>query len=1213
MKKKTPFISLFALLIFTAQTTLGQTLKTLWQIGTFDNNDTEFALSPNNYANFTTDGLFIVGKTDAKTSWPYVHPGPSDGWAGSREHAFSIHFGLENQVSNGVCKLTLDLVDTHSVYENKLKIQLNGKDTTITLPKGGGDASVMGQPAKGRPYVGTFSFPASLLKKGNNEIRLTSTYGSWFLYDGIRFETPTDAVSTPVQAEVRLLKTEAQNVLVKRSDKLLQPVKLTLFCLGDSTDVVVKTGTQPDKTARIGYGEHSMDILFPAVEKDSTITLEILANNSTNTTNQILLKPVRRLTVYVLPHSHTDIGYTELQTAIETKQMQNLVKGIEIARKTKDYPEGARYVWNVEVTWAADLYLSRFSQAAKDKLYEAVEKGWVSLNGMYLNELTGLCRPDELMQVHKYSTDLAKKCRTTIDAAMISDVPGYTWGTVASMANAGIKYFSVAPNYFDRIGNILVEWENKPFYWVSPSGKEKVLVWIPLKGYALSHIVNTMSDKFVNDYMSDLDKMNYPYAISHIRWSGHGDNAEPDPAICEFIKEWNTTYEWPKFIISSTSTAFSSFENAYGEVIPKVRGDWTPYWEDGAGSSALETGMNRASSDRLSQAATLKSMLHPTSYSPEVFNQAWKKVLLYSEHTWGAWCSVSDPQNKATLDQWAIKKSYADQANTLSQNLFNQSANASSIQTEVAVDVANTNSWVRTDLVQLSKEQSQAGDKVLDEQGNQVPSQRLTSGELVFLASNVQPYTTNRFQVVEGKAYSESKVTIDGLTLRNDLIKVELDQTTGAIKWISGPNGYNFSGSTSNMYLNDFLFFNGNNSTNVKRNGKPTITIKENGPLVASLLVESDAPSCNKLSREIRLTAGLDRVEMINVVDKKRAAIPGDADYDLYQGKESLNFGFAFNLNNPTVRVDVPFGIMQPNIDQIPSACKNWFTMNRWADVSNETDGINLVSLDAPLLQIGGLTANLTGSQSNPDVWRKTVAPTSKLYSWAMNNHWGTNYRAYQEGLVTFRYALRPHGTFSASEATKFAIGLSQPLVPVQVTNKDFLRQLPKIISDQVVVTAYKPSDDGKAFIVQLFNTSNQASGVQIRDDSEKAPTIWKSNIAEDSLIQLTDSIILPAYGVLLVRINRMYDLNNAIRTSKAPQDEVNFFPNPVKDILKISNGKDYTSFLVLNTNGQVVLTKKNKNASSDINLSSIEKGTYLLQGTNQLGKTEILGKFIKS
>ena len=46
---------------------------------------------------------------------------------------------------------------------------------------------------------------------------------------------------------------------------------------------------------------------------------------------------------------------------------------------------------------------------------------------------------------------------------------------------------AAAPNYVDRIGDILVQWENKPFWWIGPDGQSKVLVWIPFWGYAMSH------------------------------------------------------------------------------------------------------------------------------------------------------------------------------------------------------------------------------------------------------------------------------------------------------------------------------------------------------------------------------------------------------------------------------------------------------------------------------------------------------------------------------------------------------------------------------------------------------------------------------------------------------------------------------------------------------------------------------------------------------
>jgi hypothetical protein len=70
--------------------------------------------------------------------------------------------------------------------------------------------------------------------------------------------------------------------------------------------------------------------------------------------------------------------------------------------------------------------MKRKSQAEKDEFIDAVKKGWVSLNGMYANELTGLCRPEELLQLFRYGGELSKKCGVSINSAMLSDVPGFT-------------------------------------------------------------------------------------------------------------------------------------------------------------------------------------------------------------------------------------------------------------------------------------------------------------------------------------------------------------------------------------------------------------------------------------------------------------------------------------------------------------------------------------------------------------------------------------------------------------------------------------------------------------------------------------------------------------------------------------------------------------------------------------------------------------------
>jgi hypothetical protein len=151
--------------------------------------------------------------------------------------------------------------------------------------------------------------------------------------------------------------------------------------------------------------------------------------------------------------------------------------------------------------------------------------------------------------------------------------------------------------------------------------------------------------------------------------------------------------------------------------------------------------------------------------------------------------------------------------------------------------------------------------------------------------------------------------------------------------------------------LNDFFFVNGADSQHPQLATNIRISVKETGPLVASLLVEADAPQCNKLSRELRLTAGQDYLEIINTIDKKRIENANKA-------KEGLHFGFAFNVPGGQMRMDIPWAVIRPEKDQLAGACKNWLTVGRWVDISNEQYGVTWATLDAPLVEVGGLTAN---------------------------------------------------------------------------------------------------------------------------------------------------------------------------------------------------------------------------------------------------------------
>jgi hypothetical protein len=1094
-------------------------LTPLWQIGKADGSNAEYALAPGGYAQFKSDGFFVVGGSDPRRDWPYVQPGPVDGWAGGRPHTFIVLFGLKVLPAAGDCRLQFNLLDTHSTNPPKVRVEVNGRAFEQSLPGGAGDASVFGQPDKGRKHEFAIAFPASLLRSGDNEIRITTVSGSWMLYDSVALAAPAGGEVGPVQSRTLLDEMRAVRALREQDGRALQPVLVTVRHFGAEAEAVVRLQDGPATTLRLRGGTQEVQLMADAVDTETKRQVTVEVSGKMVASREVTVKPVKKLTVYITPHSHTDIGYTEIQTAIEKKQVQNLLDGLAAARRTADYPPGARFVWNVEVLWAADLYLHRLSEQQRADFLDAVKRGQVVLNGMYLNELTGLCRPEELVRLFRFSTELAEQTGVPIDAAMTSDVPGQTWGTVTAMAHAGIRYFSTAPNYFDRIGTILREWENKPFYWVGPDGQSKVLVWIPFWGYAMSHKYGKMSPELIGDLYDGLEERGYPFEIAYVRWSGHGDNAVPDPAICEFVRDWNTKYTWPHFIICGTSEAFRAFEQRYGSQLPNVRGDWTPYWEDGAGSSARETALNRASSDRLTQAEALFAMLKPSGYPAAAFEDAWNKVLLYSEHTWGADVSVTQPESQKTREQWEIKKGYAEAADKQSRELLSAALGTAAAESSTpagAVDVFNTLSWPRTELVTLPSLPAGSG-RIIDDEGKAVPSQRLASGELVFLAREVPPLAARRYTVTAGLPQVEGRAVAQGAALDNGVIRLRVDEKTGGIVELTAQGmAGNFADTSGGEALNDYLYLIGDDLKDLQRSGPTTIRVGEKGPLVASLVIESAAPGCKKLVRELRVVAGLDYVECINTVDKERLHAKS---YLAKEGKESVNFAFSFAVPEGDVLLDIPLGVMRPEADQMPSACKNWFTVGRWADVSNRRRGITWVTLDTPLVQVGGLTATLLNSQTNPDIWRAHVEPTQKLYSWAMNNHWGTNYCAYQEGPTVFRFILRPHGPRDPAQASRFATGFSQPLLATgargaKPSGTSFLSVEP----DDVLVTALKPSDDGGAVIVRLFGTSAQARSARLRWGSATPKGVFLTDTSEHAGKPVGDRIEVSASGLVSLR-----------------------------------------------------------------------------------------------
>ncbi|HLF13944.1 MAG TPA: hypothetical protein VI932_03520, partial [Bacteroidota bacterium] len=252
-------------------------------------------------------------------------------------------------------------------------------------------------------------------------------------------------------------------------------------------------------------------------------------NGKTVSTDRFAARAAGPMEIYLIPHSHTDIGYTDLQPDVEKKHWKNIDIALDLIRRTKDYPPGARFRWNIEVLWPFESYMERASSERRRELIHAIREGSIGLNALLVNPLTGLATAPGMDRYTEYARRLKREYALEIPTAAVSDVPGFTWGIVPSLARSGVKYFASAPNSGDRIGHVLEKHGDRPFYWESRSGAERLLFWVAGSSYALFHegaLSHLGRDKLMK-LLRRIGASGYPYDMYYLPYT-LGDNGGPD-------------------------------------------------------------------------------------------------------------------------------------------------------------------------------------------------------------------------------------------------------------------------------------------------------------------------------------------------------------------------------------------------------------------------------------------------------------------------------------------------------------------------------------------------------------------------------------------------------------------------------------------------------------------------------------------------------------
>lgn len=346
-------------------------------------------------------------------------------------------------------------------------------------------------------------------------------------------------------------------VLMRDRTGSTQQLRISLDNLEPGRTVRVSVAGREPVARPLEIGGNILRIPIPSVESDAPMEIEFIRDQSVVERSTLTITPVSQRRIYLVPYSHNDIGYTDLQPDVERKHWGHLDEALKLIRETRDYPSEARFKWNLEILWPLESYLQEASAEQKQELLEAIREGSIGLNALYVNPLTGLANAAEMAHFLDFARAFSEQYSFPISSATVSDIPGFTWGIVTALAQSGVKYFSSGPNAGDRIGYVIEQWGDKPFYWRSQSGQEKVLFWVAGSGYSSFHqgTLAGVGPEKIMKLARKLSDSHYPYDIYFLPYT-LGDNGGPDPTLSSFVKEWNENYLTPTLVISTHEQMF---------------------------------------------------------------------------------------------------------------------------------------------------------------------------------------------------------------------------------------------------------------------------------------------------------------------------------------------------------------------------------------------------------------------------------------------------------------------------------------------------------------------------------------------------------------------------------------------------------------------------------------------------------------------------------
>ncbi|KAG2869626.1 hypothetical protein PC115_g25378 [Phytophthora cactorum] len=141
----------------------------------------------------------------------------------------------------------------------------------------------------------------------------------------------------------------------------------------------------------------------------------------------------RKWKIYVIHHSHTDLGYTDRQEKIEQYHVDFIRQALRIVNNAHNgvKPEWKGFRWTCETFWAVEQFLKQAVDEEKAAFADAVRRGDIELSGTYLN-MTELPDLQLLNKIHSTAQTYAASICYPIDRQMTAHINAHTLACVVN-------------------------------------------------------------------------------------------------------------------------------------------------------------------------------------------------------------------------------------------------------------------------------------------------------------------------------------------------------------------------------------------------------------------------------------------------------------------------------------------------------------------------------------------------------------------------------------------------------------------------------------------------------------------------------------------------------------------------------------------------------------------------------------------------------------